>query len=285
MPERDVEVKVVQKMPAGFKWDDVNAATRVVSEQHTQLLSRVGTISREIEKIIGEENELQGKLDKLKDLEATAEATQQKLIQDTVNQYRDRLATLDKTKQCLFKVIDESGKTTAAIVNTVQDKSLNPTADKKLNKALEVLAGFPEALKSVNAALDEYTSKYQDEHKVSKEVIALVSKDWAKKTDKQLGDESAAKDAEERKQQELQRGDYAEGLKGSMLPFLHESGLLDSERTPLLMESVWHTITQMFTRMKESIENTVKKFNKANVDLERYAADLADARKALESAA
>lgn len=283
MPDtRETEIKVVQKMPAGFKWDDVKGATRVINDQHTQLLARVGTISREMERIRGEEDKLQEQLDKLKEIEATAEATQQKLIQDVVNQYKDRVDALEQVKQVLFKIVDESGKTTAAIVNTLTTKLGKPTADKKLNKALEVLASYPDVLKVVQQSLDDYTAAYQADHKTVTEVIALVSKDWAQKTNKQMGDEEMAREAEARKQQRLQWGNYDEELKGrSILPFLHEVGLLHNEHAPLLMESVWHAITQMFTKVKESIQKVTKNLLGAKSAVEQYLGDLTDAQKEL----
>jgi len=279
---REIEVKVLQKMPAGFRWDDVKGATRVIEEQHAQLLSRIGTISREIEKIREEEEKLQEQLDKLKELEATAETVQQKTILDVINQYQDRTKALDEVRQVLYKVVDESGATVAAIVNTLSTKLGKPTADKKLNKALEVLASYPDVLKVVTQALDDYTAAYQSDHKTVTEVIALVSKDWAQKTDKQLGVERQAKEVEARKRAEIDFGNYDEELRGrSILPFLHECGLLHNEYVPMLMESVWHSIVQMATKVKESIQKVIGNLLGAKDAVQQYINDLSDVRKEL----
>lgn len=277
--ERGLEVKSVQKMPKGFTWDDVKGITRVVDESKVNLLSRVGTINREIEKLEKEMEPLRAKLEELQALEDSFTIQAQQAIMDVMNQCADRQKVLEDMRHVLFKVVGAGNETVAAIVNELQTKPGKLNADKKLNKALEVLAGFPEVEAKVNAALDEMVKTYAKQEETTTEVVALVSKDWAKKTKGQMDKEDAVAKEKAEKEAEGKKHDYEESA--GIVPFLAKTGLMNSEHTKQLSEGVWENIVQKFTRIKESVAKSIKGMLSATTAVQDYVSALEDAAKGM----
>lgn len=279
--ERSLEVKVVQKMPAGFSWDDVKGSIRVVNDAQANLLSRVGTITREIEKLETEMEPLRDKLSELQKMEDDFTTQAQQTIVDAMNQFADRQKVLEDTKKVLYKVVGAGNETVAAIVNELKTKPGKPSADKKLNKALEVLHKFPEVEAQVSTALDEMVKQYAKEEETVTDVIALVSKDWAKKTDKQRKDIEGAEKEKLDKEAASKKHDYEESVnKSGIVAYLGGVGLL-GENTQQLTEGVWGTITQAFTKIKEAAAKSIKNMLTAKTVVQDYVSALEDAAKGM----